>query len=43
MASLAAALRRLGSSEEEISRQARQFMDAVQAELQQSFASEFAG
>ena len=43
MAALAAALRRLGSTEEEISRQARQFMDAVQIELQQSFASESAG
>ncbi|WP_328803980.1 DUF6074 family protein [Pseudorhizobium endolithicum] len=43
MARLASALRRLGSSDDEIALQARLFMDAVQVELQAAFAHESAG
>ncbi len=43
MAGLASALRRLGMNDEDISAQARAFMDAVQVELQHAFASESAG
>jgi hypothetical protein len=43
VSALAAALRRIGTCEEEISMQARTFMDAVQMELQMAFATESAG
>lgn len=43
MAGFAAALRRIGTTEEETGRQARLFMDAVQIELQSFFADEAAG
>ncbi|MBA4785459.1 MULTISPECIES: DUF6074 family protein [Pseudorhizobium] len=43
MKKLAASLRRIGVDEAQISEQARQFMDAVQMELQSFHASESAG
>ncbi|MCB5202377.1 DUF6074 family protein [Neorhizobium sp. T786] len=43
MSALVAALRRIGTCEEEVSLQVRTFMDAVQVELQLAFANKSAG
>lgn len=43
MTKLASSLRRIGVDDVQIAEQARQFMDAVQMELQSFYASESAG